>query len=66
MPLIRSFRAFKDIPSEVYPLAFMMGCALAFGGYVATKKIAEDPDLRIRADRGFNPDHWKVRLEGGL
>ncbi|KAI8924812.1 hypothetical protein BC831DRAFT_401966 [Entophlyctis helioformis] len=42
----------RRLPFEVYPLVFMMSCALGFGGYVVNKKLSFDPDLRIRPNHG--------------
>ncbi|KAJ1558901.1 hypothetical protein HK405_012778 [Cladochytrium tenue] len=59
-------RGLKAIPLEVYPIMGMMSCALAFGGYIATKNLMYDRDLRIREDRGNHPEHWRERLNGRL
>ncbi|KAI9328669.1 hypothetical protein DFJ73DRAFT_812948 [Zopfochytrium polystomum] len=63
MPVVRALRS---IPLEVYPIFGMMSCALAFGGFVATRKTLFDRDLRVRADRGYQKDHWLDRLNGRL
>ena len=54
------YNGITKLPYEVYPIMFMISCALGFGTYVASNKLAFDQSLRIRKDRGI-PD-WADRL----
>ncbi|KAL2915293.1 hypothetical protein HK105_205175 [Polyrhizophydium stewartii] len=54
------FRGITKLPLEVYPIVFMMSCALGFGGYVASTKMGHDADLRIRPNGGLKS--WEDRL----
>ncbi|KAJ3099424.1 hypothetical protein HDU97_003214 [Phlyctochytrium planicorne] len=56
----------RSVPLEVYPLMGMMMCGLSFGGYVATKAITRDQDLRFRFDKQAVHQHWIKRVNGGL
>ncbi|KAJ3096622.1 hypothetical protein HK100_005527 [Physocladia obscura] len=51
------------VPVEVYPIFFMIGCALTAGTYVAHKELTSDQDLRLGGGRGYDENHWKTRLE---
>ncbi|KAI8806085.1 hypothetical protein BJ742DRAFT_774583 [Cladochytrium replicatum] len=58
--LVRIF--FKNMPAEAVPVYSMIGVALGFGTYVASKKLGFDQDLRIRRDQGYDPNHWQFKL----
>ncbi|KAJ1557697.1 hypothetical protein HK096_005838 [Nowakowskiella sp. JEL0078] len=53
----------RRMPTDMYPVYGMISIAMGFGVYVATKKIGWDQDLIIRSDRGYNPDHWKLKVD---
>ncbi|EGF82693.1 hypothetical protein BATDEDRAFT_86492 [Batrachochytrium dendrobatidis JAM81] len=55
------YKGITKLPLEVYPIAFMVSCALGFGSYIAFKKIAYDGDMRFRPNQGIKD--WTERLE---
>ncbi|ORY52882.1 hypothetical protein BCR33DRAFT_711302 [Rhizoclosmatium globosum] len=53
----------RGMPVDVYPIAFMVGCALCYGSYVGYNLIMNGEGLRI-GSRVYNPDNWQERLKG--
>ncbi|KAI8800728.1 hypothetical protein BJ742DRAFT_859827 [Cladochytrium replicatum] len=58
--LVRIF--FKNMPTEAIPVYSMISVAIGFGIYVASSKLGFDQDLRLRRDRGYNPENWRLKL----
>ncbi|KAJ3117063.1 hypothetical protein HDU96_007981 [Phlyctochytrium bullatum] len=53
----------RKTPVESYPLLLAVACGLSYGFYLMFKKLASDPELRIRPNRGIDPEGWRKKIE---
>ncbi|KAI8851762.1 hypothetical protein BC829DRAFT_441105 [Chytridium lagenaria] len=68
MGLLQTARGFshnwiRKTPVECYPLILAVLSGIIYGIYVGSKKLAYDPDLRIRSGGGTEWDRWTKRVE---